>query len=146
MNTTLKLNEKNEQQQEQEQQQQQEEQQEEQDSDYNDIESNLPQEEVTKFNGFVSRPGFGCRTEKCPNREATYGDIFLPFCSDVDSCMKKNLEYLILENVRQKGVIEALSNVMTINDYDFDTKMDISDDELDEDTNMDISQEIQQTL
>ena len=52
--------------------------------------------------------GFRCQTEGCENREAVYGTTFLPYCSDNINCLKKNMEYLLLENSELKGQLKIL--------------------------------------
>jgi len=54
--------------------------------------------------------GFGCQSENCKNREARYGTLFLPYCNE--KCMKKNLEFLISENLRYKGEINAYEKIL----------------------------------
>ena len=51
--------------------------------------------------------GFTCQNENCTNREAVYGTIFLPYCNENINCMKKNLEYLLLENSNLKGRLQS---------------------------------------
>ena len=51
--------------------------------------------------------GFTCQNENCTNREAVYGTIFLPYCDENINCMKKNLEYLLLENSNLKGRLQS---------------------------------------
>ena len=46
--------------------------------------------------------GFGCQNVNCNNREARFGTTYLPFCNENKKCMKKNIEYLLLENTKLK--------------------------------------------
>ena len=51
--------------------------------------------------------GFTCQSENCDNKEAVYGTIFLPYCDKNLECLKKNLEYLLLENSELKGRLKG---------------------------------------
>ena len=70
------------------------------------------------------KEGFGCGTSGCNNREATVG---LPYCNENMICMKKNLEYVIAENLKQKGAISVYERLTSKEDSDNELQdMDIS--------------------
>jgi hypothetical protein len=58
--------------------------------------------------------GFGCQNVYCSNREARFGTIYLPFCNENKKCMKKNIEYLLLENAKLKGQIKEFEEVSSM--------------------------------
>ena len=59
--------------------------------------------------------GFGCQNLGCNNNEVRYGLIYLPFCNENKNCMKKNIEYLLLENAKYKGFVNNVNNVNNVN-------------------------------
>jgi len=68
-------------------------------NEYYNINQNLkegfkPSGKITDINGFQ------CQTENCQNKEAVYGSTYLPYCDKNVECLKKNVEYLILENTK----------------------------------------------
>ena len=67
--------------------------------------------EKTQFE--KSDRGFGCQREGCGNREAKCGSMFLPYCNENLTCAKKNIEYLVEQNVEQRGKIEVYHNILT---------------------------------
>ena len=57
--------------------------------------------------------GFGCQTEGCGNREAKCGSVFLPYCNENLVCAKKNIAYLVEQNIEQRGKITVYHNLVT---------------------------------
>ena len=94
-----------------------------------DISKSVPTLPITLENNFIHRiNGFGCASEKCKNSEAMFGTTYLPYCNSQFSCMLKNIEYLVLENAKQKAQIESLSSLISIIKpvSSYPQKMDIS--------------------
>ena len=60
-----------------------------------------------------SNRGFGCQTENCGNREAKCGSVFLPYCNENLVCAKKNIGYLVEQNIEQRGKITVYHNLVT---------------------------------
>jgi hypothetical protein len=71
---------------------------------------NFYEKELSKCK--INLNGFGCAHENCEHKEAVYGNFYLPYCNESEECMKKNIEYLILENTKQKGQIEGLVTII----------------------------------
>lgn len=69
--------------------------------------------------------GFRCQNVYCSNREAIFGTIYLPFCNENRKCMKKNIQYLLLENAKLKGQIEEQIGQLQQNDVISLAPMDI---------------------
>lgn len=71
--------------------------------------------------------GFGCQTEGCKNKEAYCGSMYMPYCNENLICMKKNLEYVIAENFKQKGALSVYERIVSKEDFDNSVQgMDIS--------------------
>ena len=51
---------------------------------------------------FSNNIDFKCLNPNCNNREAIFGTTYLPYCDKNMECLRKNLEYLILENCKLK--------------------------------------------
>ena len=71
--------------------------------------------------------GFGCQSEGCENKEAYCGTMYMPYCNENLICMKKNLEYVIAENLQQKGAICVYERIVNKEDFENDLQqMDVS--------------------
>jgi hypothetical protein len=61
--------------------------------------------------------GFGCAEPGCKNKESSFGSYSLPFCDSNPVCMKRNLEYLSLQNAKLKGEIGAMEFILSKYSY-----------------------------
>lgn len=57
--------------------------------------------------------GFGCAEPGCKNKESSFGSYLLPFCDSNPICMKRNIEYLFLQNAKLKGEINAMEFILS---------------------------------
>ena len=70
-------------------------------NEYYNVNQNL-KESFQTSSQFVEINGFQCQNENCKNKEAVFGTTYLPYCDKNIECLKKNVEYLILENAKLK--------------------------------------------
>ena len=62
--------------------------------------------------------GFGCQTDGCKNKEAYCGFMYMPYCNENLICMKKNLEYVISDNLKLQGAISVYERLIDKEDFD----------------------------
>lgn len=73
----------------------------------------FPGSPYTTFDPNMLPMGFGCAEPGCKNKESSFGTNALPFCDCNPICMKRNIEYLSLQNAKLKGEINAMEFILS---------------------------------
>ena len=79
--------------------------------DYFGVMDDLPIDSINETNPVCF--GFPCKTKNCRNIQAIYGEKYLPYCDQ--TCIEKNIYFLLVENAQLKGENTAYHLVISSN-------------------------------